>query len=1041
MTNYVLGLDLGARSLGWAAVAREDGRFTALLGLGVRVFEAGVEGDIERGREESRAVARRTARLARRQIRRRRQRARALWAALSRAGLLPQVEHKPGQPLCSAIQQTINALDRDLREKHAGRPAVHQLPYLLRSLCVEGPVEPYELGRALYHLGQRRGFQSNRKVSAKPDEDRSEVYSGIRDLRARLQGATLGQYLATVDPNPANPNTRKIRRQFTHRDMYRDEFERICETQSPHHPCLTPELRATLARILFAQRLLQSGDDLVGQCEWEPGEKRAPVWSLEFQRFRILQTVNHLRVILPDQSERSLTPDERASLAARLDTVRELTVAAAKRHLLLPRNARFTLEEGGQSRFKGNTVNAQMAEHFGELWAAMSFDERCRLIEDIAQAVTDEELVTVLSSRFGGAGLPLAQIAESISLPPGYASLSRKALRNVLPFLESGLSVQEARQQAGYNIEKTFEVHEFLPPLRSTPLDIRNPAVMRSLTELRKVVNAVIRKWGKPAEIHIEVARELKKSREARQEESRNNRRGEAERERMRSLISSECGIPPERVTRDAIDRARLWEECNHICPYTGAPLGSLTSLLSGQSSVHVEHIIPRSISLDDSFANLTLATSEANALKGNRTPFEAFGSDPSKFEAILQRVQNFKGPFARRKLIRFKMAETDKEALLAEFSTRHLNDTRYASRLAAQYLAHLYGSEIVEGRRVILKVTGQVTAWLRGLWNLNPILGGDARKSRDDHRHHAIDAAVIAVLGQRWINALSEASERSWREHKRNFASVEPPYIGFKEDVQKAVLAMYVSHRPDHRVSGPLHKDTCYSLVGRSPAGGDVVRFRKPVHKLSSGEVDAIADAGVRRAVLARLDKVGDIKKLEHDPPVLSNRNGLPIPIRSVRIQLNRGVQRIGRQGPPRFSEGGETHHIAIFETTQGRRRVWRGEVVPLSQAVERVRAGRPVIDQSGHDGGRFLFALCKNDTLLLEDPDGARSGLWVVKKIMASTQLLLVRHSDARPANASSGGSKWDAFSPTAGGLQNYSAKAIILSPLGELYQSLEV
>ena len=559
----------------------------------------------------------------------------------------------------------------------------------------------------------------------------------------------------------------------------------------------------------------------------------------------------------------------------------------------------------------------------------------------------------------------------------------------------------------------------------------RSPAVARALTETRKVVNAIVREWGKPEEIHIEMARELKSSQVQRQKAVKINRDREKERDAARARIEKETSLP--RIGRKEIELALLYDECGGICPYTGKPLGGLASILNGSAAVQVEHIIPRSISLDDSFSNLTLATVEANREKGNRTPREAYGSDEEGFAQIIQRVKSFKGAYyAARKLERFQMEETGKDELLAEFSSRQLNDTRYSSRLSAEYLGLLYGGEIAGGKRKILKATGQVTADLRGLWRLNEILSGDSRKSRDDHRHHAIDAAVLAVLGQKWIQRLSEAAENAWKEKKRRYASVEPPWVGFKEELWAATEAMHISYRPDHRITGNLHKDSNYSYVGKNEKDGDVVRIRKPVHSLGKDDIEKIVDAGVRKAVEEKLAAVGDIKKLEKDPPLLSNKNGPPVPIRKVRIKLNRSVRKVGKGHKARYAEGSETHHVEVCEVTEKGRRVWRGDVVSMSEAMERLVSGRDVVDKSGTNDRGFLFSLCKGDTVELRDPKGERVGIWVVRKLPSNQQVVLVPEHDARLEN-----DRVD-FAPRPGGLQRFSARKVVIDPLGQVWEA---
>jgi CRISPR-associated endonuclease Csn1 len=175
--------------------------------------------------------------------------------------------------------------------------------------------------------------------------------------------------------------------------------------------------------------------------------------------------------------------------------------------------------------------------------------------------------------------------------------------------------------------------------------EIRNPAVTRSLTELRKVVNAIIRQHGKPAQIRIELARDLKRSKKERQKLSDRNRDNEEAREKVKKKILEEAGLASPSGTD--IRKALLHEECNGICPYTGNPI-PFRSLFGQESQFDIEHIIPFDRCFDNSFANLTLCESqESHHVKGKKTPWEAYHGDPAKYEEILDRVKRFHSPSA----------------------------------------------------------------------------------------------------------------------------------------------------------------------------------------------------------------------------------------------------------------------------------------------------------------------------------------------------------------------------------------------------------
>src|SRR5207249_193289 len=158
-----------------------------------------------------------------------------------------------------------------------------------------------------------------------------------------------------------------------------------------------------------------------------------------------------------------------------------------------------------------------------------------------------------------------------------------------------------------------------------------------------------------------------------------------------------------------------------------------------------------------------------------NRTPWEAFGPNSEEWEQILGRVRKFGNPA---KLKRFQLAETETAALLEKFSSNQLNDTRYMSKLAARYLGKLYGgvSDAMQKQRVFA-CAGAVTGLLRRLWKLNGILSETPEKTRDDHRHHAVDAATVAVATRVMIQRLADASARAEIQGQRRLKSFEEPW------------------------------------------------------------------------------------------------------------------------------------------------------------------------------------------------------------------------------------------------------------------------
>lgn len=1027
-TPYILGIDLGSASLGWAAVQLDSmEKPSKLLRSGVRIFDPGVEGtlsDIRQGKEKSKTAARRDARLHRRQLRRRAGRQRDLFMLLQNRGLIPAM---PSGRLSSDRHELLDKLDTNLRAKWLPllreSPAVaapdQVLPYLLRARALDSKLEPFELGRALYHLAQRRGFQSNRREVKKQDqEELGKVKQGIsllQDEMERSGARTLGEYLSRLDPHLA-----RIRARWTARAMYKHEFKAIWSSQAPHHPdLLTPTLEKQLRQLIFFQRPIASNSHLVGECELEKGRKRAPWACLAAQSFRLLQRVNDLKMIGPSGEARVLDQATRAKLIERLEQSGDIKFTEIKELLGLERRVKFNLEEGGEKRLCGNRTAQKMIAAFGDRWFQFSQAQQDSIVEQWRTIESRESLIKWGTQKCGLSPDKAAILADAPS-EDGYCNLSRKALSRLLPLMRQGESFKTAESRLYPNRFSGGQEHALLPPVRSELKELRNPAVERSLSELRKLVNALVRVYGKPYEIRIELARDLKKPRKARKQDWEANRKRQTERERMAKRLLEECGLPA--PSRDDIEKALLWEECRGICPYTGKSIDFRGLFSTGE--FQVEHILPLSRFPDNSFANKTLCCHAANDSKRNRTPFEAYGCDEEQWPKILERVRKFGN---RSKLARFEITSQEE---LDEFTARQLNDTRYASKLAARYIGLLYGGRDVNGsevfiggperpRRVIFASSGTVTATVRRQWGLEAILrepqgssnGQNRGKPRTDHRHHAVDAIAIALTSEATVRQLSAAAAAAPAGSigTREFRFAPAPWPDFVDSVRPYVERMVVSHRPEHKLSGALHEETLYSppyVSGKAR----VAHVRKPLSQISAAEIEKIVDPAVRDAVKRRFDELGrDIKKLQAcaEPPYLPSRAGRNIPIQRVRIAKPCSPVPIGAGVTERHVLAGNNHHVEIFAELdrRGHEVKWHGVVVSLLEAVERRRNKQPVVRRSYPDQDNYSFKFSLQCGDLLEAEQNGRATLYVVRSISESAsgavELALAEHVDARKIN----------------------------------------
>ncbi|HJT36295.1 MAG TPA: type II CRISPR RNA-guided endonuclease Cas9, partial [Pirellulales bacterium] len=665
-----------------------------------------------------------------------------------------------------------------------------------------------------------------------------------------------------------------------------------------------------------------------------------------------------------------------------LDCEGDQTFAACRKLLALPRTAKFNYEEGGEKRLVGNRTQAKFLGILGECWEQLKESERDQLTLEVLHYQKADALQRRLVTHWRFSGRQAEALAE-VTLEPGYAAHSRPALEHLVAVMEAPPwpTYSEARKQCYPESFAAREAADELPPVVRAFPDLRNPAVTRALTELRKVVNQLVRRYGRPEIIRIELARDLKKGRRERKRAADRTEANRKQREKAVQCILQE--LPKqfrskEDVRKSDIIKVLLADECNWRCPFTDTPFG-WADLLGANPKVDVAHIYPRRY-LDDSFANLTLCLAKENRHRmGDQLPYDAYSQDAERWSQILGQVKRFQGALKFEKLRRFETTKVPEA-----FAARQLNDTRHASVKAADYLGLLFGGRVDEqGKQRVFAVAGGITAQVRQAWGLDRILGRD-EKNRDDHRQHAIDAIVLAFTGPRLIGALETAAARALpRDGRLVLREVPWPRLDFVEHVRDKVLAILVSHRVDHRLGGPLHAETNYS-----PPIGQHHHVRKALSKLTETEIrgDAIVDPKVRALVQAKYVELGGGRpaKVFADPschPCLPNRHGAPVPIHKVRIVATKKPFAVGSGAGTRFVAAGDgtNHHLEVVAelNTDGQARRWvEKPIVTRLEAYKRhaARPALPVIQREWGSKERFIFSLAPGDYLEWTDKDGVR-------------------------------------------------------------------
>jgi len=1012
---YTLGLDLGESSLGWALIKLENNEPAGLIDAGVRVFPAVIERSQTSAQPEIKNAERRAKRSARRVKGRRVQRKQYLLAIMQENELFP-IENNEMQRLFA-------------RE-----------PYELRARALNEKLELFEIGRAFYHLCQRRGFKSNRK-SEKDEKETGQIAKEIGQLALDLQNSgarTVGEWLhrKAADRVKLETGNERLRGRHISRAMIEDEFKKIWSAQAGHYPAiLTDGLYEDIHYAIFFQRSFELTEERraklpsranalrapqIAPCSLIPSEKRCPAGEWIAQQFRLLKEINNLDVRLPFDRPRPLSADEKSKLAFHMGRQKSMSFSAMRNLLGFQKEARFNLEAGKREGLKGNIVEATLIDAFGEqVWDSFS-ERKCKSIRNALIEKEDPEEFEALSKEWG---LDESQTEKLLKFPPpqSYLSFSAKAMEILLPYLQRGLdevhAIIEAR--ADDNLPKPAEdkISDFLP----APKEIPNPNVMRCLYETRKVVNALIREYGKPEKIVVELARDLKLNREQRERVIQTNRDNEKLRQTAAQFYKEHGRENP---SGEDLLKHRLWSEQGGISPYSGSPIDAML-LLDERNILQVDHILPYSRSLDNSYQNKVLCFAEENAKKGNSTPYE-WKRDSKEFDEMKIRLEAMK-QMRGSKRARFYQPELDTD----KFIQQKLQDTRYASREVAAFLNLLYPPDDRVGQKRVFTSPGMVTSDLRYYWGVNSILGPDTEtKTRTDHRHHAVDAIVIACTDRSAVKRLADASAKHGIDHKKKIR-VEPPWENFRNAVEDMVLwrerkwklgdkeittqGILVSHRVEKRLAGAFHEETNYGLT---EIQNEFV-YRVPVTGLSGAKVEKIRDPRIRAIVFKHcMDQDVDPKKLGSKPippkvwktlPMLPvsekarrKNPALPesIPIRRVRLvqTLEDPLFFNGPYDKPyRAVKTGNNHHMEIIEETDKKGRTkWSSVTVTMFDVVKRVRIERkPMVQRDHGEGKKFVMSLHRNESALLKISDTLL--LYRVQKINVSGQLYFRPHSYA--------------------------------------------
>lgn len=998
-TSYTLGLDIGMASVGAALLAQDR-----ILALHVRTFdkaETAKEGDpLNKTRRE--------ARLTRRRIRRRAHRLLRLARCMKRTGLIERAE-----PQAFALDGIS--------------------PWTLRAEGLDRRLEPTEWAAVLYHIVKHRGFQSTRKSEAKDDEKAGQMLSGVSANQQRMKDGgwrSVGE-MAAHDPAFANAKRNKggaYTHTFARADLT-DEltllFAHQRETGNPH---TSPEFEAQVRELLLARRPALAGNallKLVGKCTLEPGEYRAPKASYSAERHVWLTKLNNLRISEVGE-QRSLTAGERQTLLDEPYKLTKLTYKQARQKLGLNESARFnSLAYRGDKDPEVATLFEAKAYHMlrkaYETAGLKAFWQRDALdpekLDRLAYALTcyktDNDIRASLVEQ--GIEPEIIEAVLDVSFDK-FVSLSLKALRRILPFMEQGQRYDEAVQSAGYAHHSQLNTgcikSLYLPPPDRD--QIRNPVVYRALNQARKLVNAIIREYGPPTAVHIELARDLSKPIDERRRIEKEQKEFQANKEKLRADFIGQFGFEPKGLD---LQKYRLYREQMSQCAYSQKPIDVTRLFEAGY--VEIDHALPYSRSFDDGQNNKVLVLTAENRNKGNRTPYEYLNGASSSpqwqaFEAWVLANKAYRRA-KRDRLLRKHFDEDEAN----EFRERNLNDTRYICRAFKRMVEdHLQWHPDSDAKNRCVVIAGQLTSLLRARWGLLKV-----RENGD--LHHALDAAVIAAASRALVKRMADHARRdelaqvrecyidpetgevldlaALRDLEERFPTPWPHFRtellawlspdpataligvpGYDEARRANIHPIRVSRAPTRRGLGAAHQETIRSMgrKGRLLRDGQSA-VKTPLTSLKLKDVDNIVGAEDPRnaawiaALRERLEQFGGdgAKAFAPNQPLLLKPSapGKAAPaIRTVKLLTTQKSGIPVRQGIANngamlrvdvFTKGGKFYTVPVYVADAARTMLPNRAVVAYKSEEE-----WPEMDESY----AFLFSLHPNDWVRLTYKNG---------------------------------------------------------------------
>ena len=777
---YRLGLDVGIKSVGWCVLeCDENGEPIQINALNSRIFDAAEQPKTG----ASLAEPRRNARGLRRRIRRKSFRLERIRKLFSENGI--ELFETQDDLIC-------------LKDEYKNLDVVK-----LRSDALDKKLTEAEFARVLYSLARHRGFKSNKREGAK-DSDEGKLLGSIRKSEEEMRESgmrTRGEQLYKkylMEGKPVH-NKGGDYSMCVSRDILVKEIELLFEKQKEFgNNFATDENKEKYLDIFLSQRNFDEGPGKgsqytgshdVKKCEIYRDEDVAAKGTYTSEWATIYQKINNLSIICGGDRRR-LSNEERQIAVELAKKVDKVSYKAFRKAIKLDDDYRFSAlnysekkksdkkKNEGESKSDvveiNDVVDSLDCEDKGEFITAKNSNKIVKalndnlksdveLIDEIAEICTkykSENLFrnAIAESRIIGGRLDEETIEKLSKIDmKGYGHLSLHVLREILPYLEEGMVYSDAMQKAGHNhSEHNFEKQKFLgtKEVYDAIGGVTSPVVKRALSQTVKVIDAVIRQYGSPYAINIELARDMSMTKDECDKMKKENDARAAKNEAIRENIAKLNAKP----TATNVLKYKLYEEQDHKCAYSMETLD--INQLFEDGCYEIDHIIPYSRSFDDSFNNKVLVLKRENQNKRNSTPVEYFERIGRDYDEVLA---FWKAVYQKRNRKKLEFLQK-KEINESEWKNRALNDTRYASRMLANlikdYLLFDEKSKDKYGR--VETVKGAITSYLRRFWGVQKI-------REDGDKHHAVDAAIIACVTPKTKNKIERYNQIKESRKMRN--------------------------------------------------------------------------------------------------------------------------------------------------------------------------------------------------------------------------------------------------------------------------------